>query len=356
MKYGVLPKLTKNYVLERINQEDIFAHYFNISTGEIDSIVNTTTRISNPLRTDKNPSLGFRYAGNRLRAKDFAGHFWGDCFDLVGMLLRENPNTKLGFMNVLERIAEDFRLHKYANQSTINKYVVDKKNTTKKKIKFDIQYQKRQWNKYDAIYWRQFNITRKILEKFNVFACEYVWVNGDLRYQYNPNNPAYIYDFGNSNIKVYYPFRKKFRFITNTNVIQGVDLILPDRFGIITKSYKDVMTLASFNIQAVAPSSETHLITKDQYFRIRNNFDYTASLMDYDRTGKVMALKLRKLYGIQPMFTRYTADGRFLDHNAKDISELVSLKGVKYTQGFIDSTIDYYEEQIEEQEQELNDF
>ena len=272
----------------------------------------------------------------------------GDCFDLVGEVIRENPSSKVGFFNILDAIAEDFKLHKYENADYVREIRLEQNKTnTKVKSKFVIKYQKRRWNKLDGMYWTRFNITKTILEKFNVSPCAYVWVNDELRYEYTSHNPAYAYDFGNGNIKIYYPLRKKFRFITNTNIVQGLSKVTRDDFVIVTKSYKDVLTLHSFGIQAVAPSSETHLIKREEYEELRSKFLFIFSLMDPDRTGKLMALKLRRVYDMIPLLIKYNVYGEKLNHNSKDLSDLVKEKGVAYAESLIEDTVNYYSDKYE---------
>lgn len=346
MKYGVLPKLTKDYVLSKISQADIFSKYTNLSSTYIDELAFSGGLIKSTIREDKTPTVGFKYGGGRrLRMKDFAGHFWGDCFDLVGQLIRENPSNKIGFYNILDAIAKDFNIHKYENGNYVKTIsYAHTQNKPKVKDKILIQYEKRNWNKLDALYWTRFNITRKILQKFNVYPCQYIWVDGDLRYEYTANNPTYAYDYfdNGTELKIYYPFRRKFRFISNTSMLQGINLIKKDEFALITKSYKDVMTLDSFSIQSVAPSSETHLISVDDYEILKKNFYHLFSLMDYDRTGKLMAGKLRKIYDIKPLMVKYDAYGNLLNHTSKDLSDLVKEKGVAYTESLVEDTINFY--------------
>lgn len=354
MKYGILPKLTKNYIMQYINQEDIFAYYMAIDVGTILNCINTGNHICNPMRVDNNPSLGFKYGGNRLRAKDFSGYFWGDCYDLVAQILRVDSRSKSGFGIILDQIAKDFSLHRYKNtiaQKTKIQYNIkkEKKENKKSVIKFTV----RKWNKIDYDYWMGYGVSIKALKYFNVYPASEVWVNGVLRYEYNPTNPAYVYYYGKDEngideVKVYYPFRSRVRFITNSSRLQGINKIIPDRVCVITKSYKDVISLrTTISLQAVAPASETHLIDEEDYKYLTTQFDYIFSLMDYDRTGKLMAKKLRELHGIQPLFVNQDPKGKQLNHTSKDYTDLFKDKGLNYTKNLVTSTVQHYEEQLE---------
>jgi len=117
-------KLTSKYILDNINQEDIFSVYFNIPASHISAIVNTNKKISAPYRSDKDPSFGFIYRSNgKLIGRDFGGYFWGDCFDCVGFVLGLNANIKSDFGKIMEHIIKTFRLNKYQNTASTFSYI-----------------------------------------------------------------------------------------------------------------------------------------------------------------------------------------------------------------------------------------
>lgn len=301
-KYEILPTLTKDYILIKITQEQIFERYFQIKiqTGEL---------IKSPVRTDDDsPSFSFHYSSNgKLRGRDWAGYFWGDCFDAVAFVLGINANDKKSFAVILDRIARDFRLHKYEDSNSITTGItIDVREAVKIKEKTIIQFQPRDWNRIDADFWFAGNINKVTLEEGKVYPCQYIWCNNNLVYTCVPKDPAYAYYWGPNDIKIYFPFRKDFRFMSNTSIIQGLNILKPARIGVITKSYKDVLSLRTFGISAIAPTSETVPITKVQWNDVKDNCDHWVTLMDFDRQGILMAIKLRKLYGLNPLFfTQY---------------------------------------------------
>lgn len=295
---GILPPLTKDYIMSRISQEQIFEKYLGVPVV-LDGV------IKSPLRArDDDPSFSFYYSNNgKLRARDWAGYFWGDCFDVVGFILHVDSKDKKGFGVILDQIARDFRLHKYSDRKIESGDTTDirEANIRVKKIT-SITFQGRNWIKQDADFWKAGNITKAWLEIARVYPALYIWVNNNLIYNFNPKDPAYVYYFTPTDIKVYFPFRTKYRFIGNTSYLQGIDLLEPDMFGIIQKSYKDVISMKTFDLQAVASSSESTPISKDQWFKMKWTCNMWFSLLDFDRQGVVMTNKLRKLYPIQPLF------------------------------------------------------
>jgi hypothetical protein len=310
--FGVLPDLTKTFILSKITQEQIFEYYLGIpvETGLL-------IKVPNILRIDNNPTGSFYYSNNgKLRFRDLGGGFWGDCFDLVAYLGQINVNSKKGFMLILERIAKDFRLHKYdGNHDTILRFQpVD--TTIKVRVKKIINITTRQFTTKDADFWMQGNIKKKGLDKYYCRACENIWIDGELKYTFNSFDPAYAYYFGKDNegidnLRIYFPFRKEYRFLSNCSPLQGYKQLTPDYIGLITKSYKDVMSLDSFNISSVAPSSESIMLSKDDWFKLKYTCSHWFSLMDYDTAGILMAKKLRDNYNIQPLFFSQT----FKDQN-----------------------------------------
>lgn len=370
MEYGILPTLDKSYILSQITQEQIFEYYLGIKVE-----TNVTLKSPSIIRnSDNRPSFSFYYNSNqKLRANDFAGYFHGDCFDIVAYILRVNANDKKSFNVILDQIARDFRLHKYANKYVIKSGdTFDSREVIKiSKQKVLIQFQPRIWTKDDAKFWLAGNINSKLLERGRVYPCLYVWINNNLTYNYNPSDPAYAYYFTANDIKIYFPNRKEYRFLSNTSYLQGIDLLEPDEFGIITKSYKDVLSLKSFGIQAIAPSSETVPISQLQWQQIEFTCSHWFTLMDFDRTGILLSQKLRRLYNTRPLFFgAYKSLQKLRDRSGaykgnilsakyptflgvKDFYDKVKLNGVENTKKLINDTKDNYQEVFDNYNKEM---
>jgi len=321
---GVLTKITKDYILNHVNQESIFAVYFGISESDIIALTGTNRKISAPYREDNDPSLGFTYRANgKLSAKDFGGYFWGDCFDCVGFVLGLNPNIKSDFGKIMEDIAKTFGIHKYQDA---NNTVVHKKLNIqiKEKPKLRIQVATRSWINLDGHYWfTKYGITREILKRYNVFPISYLYFNGQCVYEYDPYDLGYAYFLGKKNgidyWKCYFPFRKENKWFSNGGVVQGITQMKPSEMGVITKALKDVMCLASINVQAIAPASETTRFTQQQLNYIKSKWKFTISLMDFDKAGRDMARELRR----NDIPSLFLTNGDFdtFDFGSKDISD-----------------------------------
>lgn len=330
-------KLTSKYILDNINQEDIFSVYFNIPASHISAIVNTNKKISAPYRSDKDPSFGFIYRSNgKLIGRDFGGYFWGDCFDCVGFVLGLNANIKSDFGKIMEHIIKTFRLNKYQNTASTFSYI-RKEIEIKEKPVLNIQVRARGWNTQDANYWfNRYGVTRAILTEHEVVPVLYLYFNGNVVYEYDEYDPAYAYYLGKRDYidywKVYYPLRKKgSRFHSNGSFVQGIRQIKSADFGIITKAMKDVLVFKSNLVQAIAPPAESVFFTPTQINYIKSKWTNVFSFMDFDRTGRAMARHLRKEFDIPSIFLT-NGDFNTYDFGVKDASDYRHKYGKKQSQ------------------------
>lgn len=352
-KLSILPKLTKSYILERVTQEEIMEKYLGEAVTPITLTANSMT---SPFREDKSPSCSYRYnEHNRLRFIDWTLGESYDALDIAGKLGADKPinaRTKQGFQLILNIIAKDFAIHKYTSgveREKLNTYIQVMYENPVPKV-FSVV--SRVYTKADYDYWfKNYDISIELLKKAKVFPVEELHIekaDGYLHqvYRYNKADPAYAYLGGKENgiliWKIYFPLRKKgkfSKFMTNKAFVQGMKLFQPARVGIITKSYKDVLCLNTFGLQAIAVAAEGVLPSPETYFKFSRNFDITISLMDYDPAGILMANKLKHTYGTTPiMFTR----GRYSqpDYGVKDFTDFRQAFGRRKTIDLINYVLD----------------
>lgn len=345
MRHRMLPKLSKDYILEHISQEQIFAEVFNISLADIDHCISTGDLIHAPYRDDNDASFGFKYdAKGKLRGKDFGNYFWGDCFDAVGFVYHLNPNNRQDFGRILEMTAKLFNIHKYANRgSSVSKRLSLARNK-KEKPKLTIDIRPRKINIHDAEYWyHKYNINRNTLKHYDVIPVYDVYFNNAQVYEYDPADPCYAYYLGTKNgrkqYKLYYPLRKERRFYGNGSLVQGIRQIKTADFGIITKSLKDVMCFHSLGINAIAPYSEGQLLTRPQMDYIRNKWKFVITLSDFDITGIRFGCNMRRKFNTYPL---WLTNGDYATYNfgAKDISDYIDKYGFDQAQKLVDNFIE----------------
>lgn len=330
--YQILPYLTKDYLLEYLTEEMIYCHYFG-TTKIIENY-----KYNSPFDIcEEEPSFVFKYTNGKLRATDYGGDFYGDCFDFVGRLHGLKTNKKEEFIKIFHIIAKDFKLHQYGEgQPIINKELYDAVKVSKRSTKLQIDFEPRPFNSLDDT-WIKLRIPLARLQKFKVIAINRLYLNENSSpiYVYRPEDPAYAYilDEQSKEYKIYFPKRKKRdkrrpRFISNTRKIQGINLIEKSNIGLITKSYKDVITLNNYcidnkGIQSVAPSAESVLITPQEFEYISQFYDKIYSLMDYDPAGLHMAWLLRKHYNVKPLFFKNPTWNKKIKYPIKDFSDFV---------------------------------
>nr|DAE19933.1 MAG TPA: DNA primase [CrAss-like virus sp. ctYsL76] len=100
---------------------------------------------------------------------------------------------------------------------------------------------------------------------------------------------------------------------------------------VITKSLKDVMTLYSMGISAIAPMSENCFLSESQYNRLKERFKHLILFYDNDKPGLKAMISIKKKFpDVIPMWIPW-------EYKAKDISDFY----VKYKR---DKTINLIEE------------
>jgi hypothetical protein len=321
--YNITPVITKEYIIDHLDQVQILEYYLGIKVQE--------KKVRSPLRQDNNPSCSFKANGNGvIYFKDWAQGFTGDWIKII------QYKYGLTYQQALEKCAEDFNLVKGNNSIQA---IARKEEKIKIEIKeSNIEIKLRKWDVYDKNYWFQYGIHRKTLNLYNIYPCEIVFYNKKVIYTRTKNDLAYAYRFGTGKYKIYMPQRNAFKWLSNFTSWQGLNQLSDSlhRLLIITKSMKDVMCLKQFNIDACAPASEVIEPDEEIMLDLLDRFYKVVSLMDFDLTGIKMANRLYKKYKIRPLFLN---NGRFgtYDYGAKDISDFYQLNGYKKTKGLINN-------------------
>lgn len=317
-------ELTDEEILGRISCLDIFSYY-------IGKDFKHGRAICSPLRKDKSPSFTiFKHNSGKYFFKDFSNGDTGDCFTFLTKLygLRRFDTYRL--------VDNDFQLgiSTTSFSAPTKKYVGVHNKALKDLVPSTttIQIKSRPWNaQEDKSFWSKFGIDCHILTKYNVKPAVHVWVNDNLIVSSNKYNPIYAYDFGGSKMKIYQPYNKAHKWLSNTSGsdLQGYSQ-LPESGDtlVITKSLKDVMCLSIWDIPSVAPASESCVIPADVVKDLTDRFARIYILYDFDYTGICFANKHRKLYGFIPLFF---TNGKFntFDYKVKDFSDFIALNGVR---------------------------
>lgn len=368
-------KLTKQYVLSKVSQVSIFSTYLNLSDKLVQYCIDTGELICSPIRDDIHPTCGFRYDNKgKLKFKDFAGYFWGDCFDIVAYVMSiiykksYDVSNKKDFIKILRHITFTFKDIFYGQEKDIN--LVNEINTAIVDIKHQkqiIELVVRTWNEYDKEYWNKIGVPLQYLNINFIYPVEQYYINRKInpepKYFYNINDPCYGYFLGKDrsgiyNIKLYFPNREKSvtRFITNCNHLEGIYNLDKNNYNIIviTKSTKDRLSLGATLMKMLSLYGELNkssigvINVPHETYRLRQNeFDWLngklnengkiVSLMDNDITGKCEAIWLRNNYNIIPLLIPKK-------YNAKDFAELIYNNKFEDVAKLIIDTIKYIKE------------
>lgn len=366
--------ITKNYILSKVSQISIFSAYLNITDSLIQYCIDTGELMISPIREDIHPTVGFKYDNRgRLKMKDFAGYFWGDCFDLVALVIssvykREfNVSNKKDFIIILRHITIRFKNVFYGQEKdiTLDKEIEYSLETLRKR-KPNIELVVREWNIHDRLYWDKLGVPLQYLNTHFIYAVEQYYIdrkfNPQPKYFYRVDDPCYGYLLGQDresniyNMKLYFPEREHgiTRFITNCNHLEGIYNLERNDYDIIiiTKSTKDrlciganimaMMSLyretANINIGIINIPHETYRLRTMEYdwlkSKLKEDKGILCSLMDNDRVGKLEANYLRNSFDIIPLMI----DKKY---NAKDFAELRANNDIKIVYELIINSIKY---------------
>lgn len=307
------PSITKEYLLSKNNEETYMSYYLGIP---VDKKLHL-----NPLRSDNKVTCAFfKGKSGTLYFKDFAT---GDCLSFINVVMTK---YNCSYHKALYIIAQDFG---YVNNNYSKPKVVIKSQpkfeSTKQAF---IQCELKEFSEPELKWWGKYGITKDILNKFCIYSCKSVFLNGTIHSQSSQHSPIYGYYFGKKEgieqWKIYYPNKKEFRFIGNTSSknIQGYrQLPKKGKLLVITKSMKDVAALYAYKIPAIAPNSENLFVTDKLLEELKSRFDRILVLYDQDRAGKYNMAKIRKQH---PELDYFVIPKKY---NAKDFSDLRKLYG-----------------------------
>lgn len=362
---------TKQYILNKISQELIFSTYFNIPIETIHECITSGDLILSPIRVDNHPTCGFRYdKKGRLKFRDFAGYFWGDCFDAVALVISKaygkdfNVNDKKDFVQILKHISLTFK--HIINNEEKDPNIITKIEDGISKLRKDkpiIDLVIRNWNKYDIEYWNKFGISIKDLNINFVYPVDQYYINRkqnpEPKYYYDEKDPCYAYYLGKgndniNNYKLYFPKRNKdshSRFICNCNHLEGIINLAEREYThiVITKSTKDRIALGSFlkyyvslyggsniKIGVINIPHETYRLREVEVSWLKDKLRFDGeivTLMDNDRTGMMEAIYFKKEFNFKPILIPK-------EYNAKDFAELVEKYSINKICELVKTTIE----------------
>lgn len=302
--------ITREKVLEKISQEEIFSLLCGYVPVEFQRVVS-------PLREDHNPGCWFEYYLDTLYFKDFAFQPTSmDCFTMA--MIKFNLSSYHEAVQLIYNLTKGKTIRLEAIK-VIKRLRKPKKNLTR------IFFEPRYFSNQDLDFWGSYNITRQQLIDDKVFAVKKYSVGINELHTEVVNGLCYAYtNFKNNKVKLYFPQRVEKRFITNctANDIGCIAKNKTQNTLIITKSYKDARVLCNAGFctiwlqnEGMIPSSITELV--QPYRKV-------VILFDNDQQGIIASSRLEGV--LKKELT--TVNWRIpLEYEVKDSAEFVQMHG-----------------------------
>ena len=327
INFNFEPQITKEYLLSKYSEETYMTYYLGIPVKK--------GLFKSPLRKDKCPTCSFyRNKSGELIFKDFNGSFYGNFISVVMY------KYGLTYYKALNQIAIDFgfisgKPAKVKKIPTVEKFVDSGES--------DIRVEIKEYSKKELDWWNSFGITPKILNKFKVFSCKNIFLNGNLFITSSKNSMMFGYYEGKKDgleyWRIYFRKRDTYRFLSNTpsKLVQGyAQLPKKGKLLVITKSMKDCMTLYGLGISAIAPNSENLFISDKMLSDLSQRFERIVVFYDNDLAGISNMNKIRKDH---PELVYFWIPRRY---EVKDISDFYRTYGKDKTIEFIKESIIKY--------------
>lgn len=323
MNFQIKPVLNKELILSKYSEEQIMEFYLHIKVKK--------GLFRSPLRVDKNPTCSFfRNSSGTLYFKDFATGQCLNCFSVVQELFRCNYHEALKIIANDLGIIRDSTLIRNKGKISSNTVKIEDKEISK------VQVQVQDFTDLELKWWNKYGITKDILDRYRVYSCKYVFLNGNILAESKQHCPIFGYYGGmiqqnKEKIELwrcYFPKRTSYRFITNwpSKKIQGYEQ-LPKKGNIlcITKSMKDCLSMYSCGLTAIAPCSENLFISDTILDNLKKRFKYIVVFYDNDIPGITNMKKIRNNY---PELNFFFIPRHYM---VKDFSDFYAKYGRKVT-------------------------
>ena len=312
--------LTKEAILSRISEYDVFMFYMPTRDWKLNSVTYS------PFRKESNPSflIGNRY-GN-INFIDFADtSLRGDCFTFVKLLY--NLST---LDDVLKKIDVDFGLGISGGIKKDYKKVVGEYKQPEQVKRYSlIQVVTRKFTNSELEYWNSFYQSLDDLRANNIYAIKKVFLNRQL-FAIPEKEMVFGYLYNDSNWKIYRPFGdRKNKWVPNNvpiTVMDGKEDIANCKTAIITKSKKDYMVLKKVHPNVCAVQNEgLGCFSEENVTYIKSNSERQILSFDSDSAGVKSSQQITNVFG----FDYLNVPREYLHEGIKDWSDWVNKYGIK---------------------------
>lgn len=299
----------KDYIINNLDQIEIFSEYLDISEDDIKYSINFKSKIKSPFHRDSDPSLSFKYYGNKLICRDFGKiEYSGDIFQIVGKCIHKDCADSKDFVEICRDIINTILSKRLG--STRPKMIVNEE-TVVDPTKISII--PRNFNTRDFRYFWQYYFPRELVMESYIAVNTYSINDIPSKYFSSAGDPCYAYINNPNCYKLLFPFRVKTakRFISNNKFpIELINTISHKDYTVLIKGYKDkilmdyVCSLLKIdNIQFLPVSSETVKIP-DEIISLLKRYTNKKllTLFDLDKCGVESSIYYRDNYGLGNIF------------------------------------------------------
>lgn len=278
--------LTKNEILSKITELDIYNKYSNVGTLSVGKL--NTSPLRNSENEDKTPSFSLYSNNGELKFKDFGGYkLSGNCFDYVKYIFN------ISYEEALKKIYKDFELQKIATNSKVTAVNTETTLDYLKEITKRIVVINRNWNLVDFNYFKQYHLPLDFVSSKNVLPAKNVYLvtnESDITLWATDSKQYPIYTWYTADkFKCYRPYNpKKSKWLSTMTTwdLQNIETVNTESNTLfITKSMKDCLVLEYLGFAAVAPGSEVPNIPRKLLDYLESQFKKIIILYDNDDTG-----------------------------------------------------------------------
>lgn len=318
----VIPNITPDYILQNVDQEEVFSLYLD------NQIIKPGAGIINTIRGESTPSVSCLLTGNNiLYLKDFAcSEFKGNCISWC-VLYYKYQGIIITYRQACNKIIKDLNLDiRDFTYAPINHIQIDKSySEIKPRIRLD-EFNQPYFTKKDLQYWgNKYGITEEELARFKTYSLDSVYIKGKSSEYFVNNQDTLMFGYKYpipGKWQIYQPEAdKETKWRINHEYLDVVGLRGAPKM--LVKSRKDRIILSKMNIETVRFASETYipdsLIESIDFVLYDNDFDKAINQGQLS-AGKICS-KFDKKNLVLPT-----------EYQAKDPSDLVEKIGLERTE------------------------
>jgi hypothetical protein len=330
IKGSLKVKLTKEAILSRISEYDIFRYYMPTRDWKINSVT------FSPFRDESHPSF---LIGNRhgfMSFIDFADTSKrGDCFWFVKMLFHLSTLD-----DVLKKIDGDFGLGISGGEKKDYQRIVGEYKQPEAVKRYSlIQVVTRKFTNSELEYWNSYHQSLDDLRANNIYAVKHVYLNRQ-KFPLPEKEMVFGYLYDGGHWKIYRPFGdRKNKWVPNNVPITSMDgkeNINGCNVAIITKSKKDYMVLKKIYENVCAVQNEgIACFSQENVQHLKDNSQKQILAFDSDVAGVTNSQQITKIFD----FSYVNVPRKYLEEYIKDWSDWAKVYGMKHVEDYLNQKL-----------------